>query len=67
MTIRCEKCGSTLYVEKCLNTKCSAFSLNAALDYVEDELLPDMCLDFEGFSVRQSADKRLLNNDELRN
>lgn len=57
MTIRCEKCKRNLYQGQCVNPKCPSFSADAAIDWVEDELLPDMCLDFEGFAARQVSDE----------
>lgn len=61
MNTGCIKCGSKFYQNQCVNPACPNFSSDAAFDYIEDELLPDMCLDFEGFAARQSTDKTPLN------
>lgn len=36
---KCQKCKSNLYQCQCVNPKCSNFSADAALDWVEDELM----------------------------
>lgn len=58
MVVKCHKCEQSLYQDQCVNLKCSRFSADAALDWVEEELLPDMCLDFEGFEARQNESNK---------